>query len=69
MAEKFNLKWNDYNSNVLKTFRRIREDEDLFDVTFACDDQQQISAHKLVLSSSSQYFKNIFKHNKHSHKA
>ena len=67
MAEKFNLKWNDYNSNVLKTFRRIREDEDLFDVTFACDDQQQISAHKLVLSSSSEYFKNIFKHNKLSH--
>ena len=42
MAEKFNLKWNDYNSNVLKTFRRIRENEDLFDVTIACDDQQQI---------------------------
>merc|ERR1712150_190260 len=67
MAEKFNLKWNDFHSNVVKSFRNIREDEDLFDVTFACDDQQQISAHKLILSSSSEYFKNIFKQNRNPH--
>ena len=67
MAEKFNLKWNDFHSNVVKSFRNIREDEDLYDVTFACDDQQQISAHKLILSSSSEYFKNIFKQNKNPH--
>ena len=67
MAEKFNLRWNDFNSNIVKTFREIRKDEDLFDVTLACADQQQISAHKLILSSSSEYFKNIFKQNKHSH--
>merc|ERR1712133_128009 len=67
MAEKFNLKWNDFHSNVVKSFRSIREDEDLFDVTFACDDQQQVSAHKLVLSSSNEYFKNIFKLNKNPH--
>jgi len=67
MAEKFNLKWTDFNSSVIKSFRNIRDDEDLFDVTFACDDQNQISAHKLILSSSSEYFKNIFKQNKNPH--
>ena len=67
MAEKLNLKLNDFSSNVIKSVRKIRDDEDLFDVTFACDDQQQISAHKLILSSSSEYFRNIFKQNKNPH--
>merc|ERR1711884_962829 len=35
----------------------------LHDVTLVSDDQQQVSAHKLVLSACSEYFKNIFKHN------
>ena len=30
-------------------------------------DNHQVAAHKLVLSSCSEYFKNIFKNNKHSH--
>ena len=67
MAEKFNLKLNDFNSNVIKSFRNIRDDEDLIDVTFACDDQKQISAHKFILSASSEYFKSIFKQYKNTH--
>ena len=31
------------------------------------DDHNQISAHKLVLSASSEYFNDIFKNSKHSH--
>jgi len=34
------------------------------DVTLISYDQHQITAHKLVLSASSEYFKNIFKNNK-----
>ena len=61
MAEKFCLKWNDFNSNVSKSFGFLRNEDFLHDVTLVGDDYKQISAHKFVLSTCSQYFKNIFK--------
>lgn len=67
MGEKFSLKWNDFNSNVSKSFTLFRNEEYLQDVTLVTDDNHQVSAHKLVLSASSEYFKNIFQTNKHSH--
>ena len=67
MDEKLSLKWNDFLPNVSNTFRRLRTTEDFFDVTLVSDDQQQVSAHKVVLASSSEYFKNILTSNKHSH--
>ena len=67
MAEKFCLKWNDFQTNVSTTFRKLRTSDHFYDVTLVSDDQQQVSAHKVVLSSSSEYFKNILTSNKHSH--
>jgi len=67
MEEKFCLKWNDFQENTLKTFSNLRNEEEFFDVTLVSEDQKQMMAHKVVLSSSSQYFKNILKTNKHSH--
>ena len=67
MAEKFCLKWNDFHSNIGKSFKSLRHEDDLFDVTLVSDDQSQVSAHKLVLSSCSEYFKTVLKKNKHSH--
>ena len=67
MTEKFSLKWNDFNDNVSKTFSSMRHQEDFYDVTLVSDDQEQFSAHKVVLSACSEYFGNILKKNKHSH--
>ena len=67
MAENFCLKWKDFQINVSNTFRKLRTSDDFYDVTLVSDDQQQVSAHKVVLSSSSEYFKNILTANKHSH--
>lgn len=64
--EKFCLKWNDFQTNVTKTFSSLRQEEHLFDVTLVGDDEQHIGAHKLVLSASSEFFKNIIKEAKHS---
>ena len=66
MSDKFALKWNDFHSNVAKSFQNLRKEEDFYDVTLVSDDQKQVSAHKVVLSSCSEYFKNILKQNKHS---
>ena len=66
MAEKFCLKWNDFTTNTTKTFGLLRKEDFLQDVTLVGEDNHQVAAHKLVLSSCSEYFKNIFKNNKHS---
>ena len=65
--EKFSLKWNDFQSNVSKSFSELRKENDFFDVTLVSDDQKQISAHKVVLAASSEYFKNVLRGNTHSH--
>ena len=67
MSEKFSLKWNDFQSNVSRTFGQLRSEEEFFDVSLVSDDQKMLSAHKLVLSASSPYFKHILTTNKHSH--
>ena len=66
MSEKFCLKWNDFNSNASKSFRVFRKEEYLHDVTLVSDDQHQTTAHKLVLSACSDFFKNVIKKVSHS---
>lgn len=58
--ELFYLKWHNFQKNVSKQFERLREDDDLVDITFACDGKQ-IRAHKLVLFACSPYFKQLLK--------
>ena len=66
-SEKFCLKWNDFQQNVSKSFSQLRQQSGLFDVTLVSSDQQQVSAHRLVLSACSDFFKTIFHSNTHSH--
>ena len=67
MGEMFCLKWNDFSSNASRAFGRLRSEDFLQDVTLVGDDNCQVAAHKLVLSACSEYFKNIFKNNNHTH--
>ena len=46
--------------------KSLWETEDFLDVTIACDDDQ-IDAHKVILSAASPFFQNILKRNPHSH--
>ena len=62
--EKFSLKWNDFTSNVHKSYQNLRKEEDFFDVTLVGDDFKHVTAHKVVLSSSSEYFKKVFSKNR-----
>eukprot|EP00092_Neocalanus_flemingeri_P038166 GFUD01041543.1.p1 GENE.GFUD01041543.1~~GFUD01041543.1.p1 ORF type:complete len:344 (-),score=71.41 GFUD01041543.1:458-1489(-) len=65
-AEKFCLRWNDFEANISTAFRELREDKDFFDVTLACDDDQ-IQAHKVILSACSPFFRTVLRRNKHDH--
>ena len=63
MAEKFSLKWNDYLVNLSKKFSSLRNEVEFSDVTLVSSDKRQVSAHKVVLSSCSDYFKTILQNN------
>ena len=63
MGEKFSLKWNDYLVNVIRKFSSLRNEEEFSDVTLVSSDKRQVSAHKVVLSSCSDYFKTILQSN------
>jgi len=65
-SEKFCLRWNDFESNISFAFRELRNDKDFFDVTLACDDEQ-IQAHKVILSACSPFFRNVLRRNPHQH--
>ena len=65
-SEKFCLKWNDFEANISGGLRELRDDKDFFDVTLACDDDQ-ISAHKVILSACSPFFRNVLRRNPHQH--
>ena len=66
-VEKLCLQWNDFKENITSSFRDLREDREFTDVTLACEDGQQVEAHKLVLVSSSPFFMELLKKNKHPH--
>ena len=59
MENFFSLKWKNFQPNVTKSFQRLRHEKDYSDVTLIGDDFQPLWAHKVVLSSSSEYFKNV----------
>ena len=62
--EKFNLKWNDFLLNLSTSFGILRKEEEFYDVSLVCDDEQILSAHKVVLSASSDLFKRKADHSK-----
>ena len=67
MSEKLCLQWNDFQENVNAAFGNLREDHEFADVTLACEDGQQIEAHKVILAASSPFFQNLLQRNRHPH--
>ena len=67
ISEKLRLKWSDFTENVNSAFRELRVVGEFSDVTLAFEDGQQIEAHKVVLASSSPFFRDILTKIKHPH--
>jgi len=64
--DNFQLQWNQFEDNLATSFQALRNEGELYDVTLACDDDQ-VEAHKMILSASSGFFKTILKRNPHAH--
>ena len=67
MTTGYNLKWEKFGENIAQSYKQLRLQDDFHDVTLVSDDLQKVSAHKLVLSACSQYFKTILTDSKHQH--
>ena len=66
-SEKFGLKWNDFQENVCTAITLIRRENEFTDVTLACEDGNQVEAHKVILGAFSPILKNIFMKKQHTH--
>ena len=66
-SEKLCLQWNDFKDNISTSFGDLRSDKDLTDVTLVSEDGEQVQAHKVVLASSSPFFKELLRKNSHPH--
>ena len=65
MSEKLCLKWDDFQENIFLAFGSFRKDNEFADVTLACEDGEQIEAHKVILAASSPFFEKLLRKNKH----
>jgi len=66
-SEKFTFQWDKFQDNAKVTFHDVRKTEDFSDVTLVCEDGQQIQAHRVILSSSSLFFRKLLQKTPHNH--
>lgn len=62
MAQHYCLKWNNYQSNMSEVFQNMLLNENLCDVTLACEGAS-VKAHKMVLAACSPFFQSLFMSN------
>ena len=67
MSERLCVKWNDFQDSVVSTFENLRKSCEFTDVTLACEDGEQVEAHKVILAASSQFFQKLLQKNSHPH--
>ena len=61
--EQFTIFNNYFTSLATQAFKKLLDDQNYADVKLLTSDNKQITAHKVVLGTSSTFFKNIFAQN------
>ena len=65
--DKYNLCWNEFDNCASATIKTLWSDNAFTDVTLVSDDDKQIQAHKVILGSSSSFFRKILNSNLNKH--
>ena len=60
------LRWNDFQTNMVASFKHLRDEKSFCDVTIATEGQHT-KAHKMILCACSPYFKNLLEQNPAKH--
>ena len=66
-CDSYNLNWAEFETYTSFTFKDLLTKQDFTDVTLACEDDETIQAHRVILSACSPVFNRILKKNTHSH--
>ena len=61
----FQLSWEEFDTAAGNSYKELYKEQHFTNVTLACDDGKQIKAHKVILASSSAFFKRILTKNMH----
>ena len=64
-GKEVNVNWNQFEVSAAKSFKDLWNNNNFTDVTLASEDDQQIRAHKVILSSCSNFFSSILVKNPH----
>jgi len=64
--QQFCLRWNDFQANMVASFKHLRDEKSFCDVTIATEGQHT-KAHKMILCACSPYFKNLLEQNPAKH--
>ena len=65
-SDMFSLKSDSFEAHSSNAFRDLREDKDFLDVTLSCGDEQ-LQAHKVIISACSPFFRDVLRKNPHAH--
>ena len=63
MVGKLSVNWDDFSANSCSLIKKLRASSDFADVTLACEDGEQVEAHKFLLAGASPFFHNLLKNN------
>ena len=67
MAGKLSVNWDDFSANSCSLIKKLRASSDFADVTLACEDGEQVEAHKFLLTAASPFFQNLLLTSTHPH--
>jgi hypothetical protein len=66
-SDRINILHQEFVNFTGSTFNVLYSDQEFTDVTLVCDEDKQVKAHKVILSSSSKLFRRILLRNPHQH--
>ena len=66
-SEKFCLKWNDFEQNIVSSYQDLRKDSAFSDVTLVCEEDKHIEAHRIILTACSPFFNSLLKRSMQPH--
>ena len=60
IKKKYEVTWHSYTNHLRKMMENMLQSNEWSDVTLVCEDKNQMKAHKNILSSASDFFRDIF---------
>ena len=66
-SDVFNLTWNEFETSASNGYKELFAEKIFSDVTLVSEDEKQVQAHKVILSTCSPVFKQMLIQNPHPH--